>query len=123
MRNMVMMIISMILGLLTLAMAFSISQRANCATEVHSNLSSAGEQTLQQLERDDSGLTKEVLLAYFVQQLAVAMDAEADLKVDIACLDIQRGLLSARISQIFAYPNGKEGRVCHDRTVILEQVP
>lgn len=123
MRNMAMMVISMILGMLTLAMAFSISQRANCATEVHSNLSTAGEQTLRQLTKENGALTEEELLAYFVQQLVVSMDAEADLKVDIAGLDIQKGLLSTRISQIFAYPNGKEGRVCHDRTVILEQAP
>ena len=62
MRNMVMMIISMILGLLTLAMAFSISQRANCATEVHSNLSSAGEQTLQQyLFRKPAVISRQLL--------------------------------------------------------------
>lgn len=124
MRNFIMIMISMILGLLTLGMTFSISGRANRSAELHSNLSSADEQTLQLLlEGDGRIISREELLAYFVQQLVIEEDAESDLKVEIAYLDIQKGLLSTRVGQIFEYPNGKEGSVYYDRTTILEQVP
>lgn len=123
MKNVVMIIVSLLLGLLTLGMTFSISGRMNRSVEVHGNLSSAAELTMKQILGEAQEASREEVLAYLVQQLVLDEDAESDLDVQIAYLDIKKGLLSTRVGQKFAYPDGKESSVYHERTMILEQNP
>ena len=122
-KNIVMIMVSVTLGVLTMGMIFAVSGRMNRSVEVKSNLSSAAEQTVDGLIREDGSIPygNEEMLADFIGQIVMANDTVSDLVVEVGALDAKKGLLSVRVVEQFVYPNGKRGSTESSRTVIWDK--
>lgn len=123
MKSLIMMMVSVMLGTLTLAMIFAISGRMDRSVEVKSNLSSAAEQTVSGLmEGEGNGsLSREQMLADFIGQLIIANDTVSDMIVEVGNIDEKKGLLSVRVIEEFDYANAKRGSTESSRTVIWDK--
>ena len=110
-----------VLGILTIVIVMSLAIRENRISELQL-LSSAVEETVENimLHTDYEIADKDEFVADLVQNLSVAMDTDSKLIVDIMGEDIQKGILSVRVTEKFSYPNGKEGSVSYDRTVLFD---
>ncbi len=124
MKNMIMMITGIALGVLTLLIVMTITARMNYASELESQLSSVLEETLWNLtaEKEYTVSNTEEFLADVVENLAAALDAETGLSVRIQKADMEKGLLSVKVIRSFRYPGGAEGHVSCGRTVLLNRV-
>lgn len=61
-------------------------------------------------------------LADFTQNLLVQLSNESEVLIEVAKLDYEKGLMSLRVTQVFQYPNKKEGKVSCETTAVFEQV-
>ena len=110
MKNMIMMIISLVIGVLTLMIIMTTEGRSSHSMELHNNLPSVMEETNE-------------LLADTLEHLIFTLDAPCDLRVDVLSCDKELGILSLRTTAAFLHPNGNPGQVSCERTVILDTVP
>ena len=125
MKNIVMIIISAILGALTLLMVMSIEGRNSRNMELKMNFSSAAEKTVEILMSDPKYSMENVdqFVADFTQSMAAAFDSNAAVVVEVMNADREKGLLSLKITGEFTHPNGRKGTVQDERTVIFRQNP
>ena len=94
-------------------------------------LSSAVEETLQNVcvSKAYALDNRQELEADFCQTLLEklqtgsegAKDPNLSVKVEIAAADLEKGLLSVRVTETFTYPNGSVGTVTGSSTAILER--
>lgn len=122
MRNVVMMAVSAILGVLSLIIVMSLAGRSNRSMELKSNLSSAVEETVEKMMQNQSYNIEDVnqFIGDMVENLAVVLDSDSELEVNVLQADKEKGILTVRVTEKFKHPNGKEGSVQTDKTVILD---
>ena len=106
----------------------AVSGRMNRSMELKSNLSSAAEETAANLLTKKYDVTdKNQLEADFLETLAYAIDSDSDIRLKVNAADTAKQLLSVSVKEEFKHPNGKDGSVSYDRTVIVnklkEEVP
>lgn len=121
MRNVVMMAVSAILGVLSLIIVMSLAGRSNRSMELKSNLSSAVEETVEKMMQNQSYNIEDVnqFIADMVENLAVVLDSDSALRVSILQIDREKGILCTKVTEEFKHPNGKTGKVQTEKTVIL----
>mgnify|MGYP002674779220 CR=1 FL=1 len=122
MRNVVMMAVSAILGVLSLIIVMSISGRSVRNMELKSNLSSLVEETVEEMIHSDKyGMDNvNLFIGDFIENLALVIDSDSELEVSVLQADKEKGILTVSVTEKFKYPNGKEGSVQTDKTVILD---
>ncbi|MDD6057032.1 MAG: hypothetical protein PUB98_02035 [Clostridiales bacterium] len=119
MKNAIMMLFSISLGIFSLAIAMTVLGRMNRSVELQSNLSNIVENTLGQMRKEEEGLKSEKAAAAFcIAELAGAMETKSELAVDILKTDVEKGVFSVCAIENFENPNGSEGRVKWERTAI-----
>ena len=96
--------------------------------ELKSNLPSAAEETAENLLTKKYDVAdKNQLEADFLETLAYAIDSDSDIRLKVNAADTAKQLLSVSVKEEFKHPNGKDGSVSYDRTVIVnklkEEVP
>ena len=125
MKNILLTLLSAVIGVLTLMIVMTLDGRIHRSMELHSNFPSIIEETLYHLTsaRNYTILDTEELLADITEQLAVTLDASTDLTLDVFACDEEKGLLSICATASFLHPNGKTGTVTCERTVILDKIP
>ena len=125
MKNIVLMITSVIIGILTLMIVMTIEGRSHHSMELKNNLSSVMEETLYNMavSKNYSIQDANELIADLTEHLIIVLDAPCDLTLDVLACDKEKGLLSIRATSSFLHPNEKSGTVSCERTVILDQVP
>ena len=123
MKNIATMISSIILGAITLLIVMTVQGRMNRSTELESNLSSIIEETVEIMTVDKKYDIEhaEEFLADFQENLAAAMYNDANIKVKVRNMDMEKGLLSICAIGEYTHPNGKKGTVACERTVILDK--
>ena len=122
MKNIVTIISCTLIGAITLAIVMSVSGRMNRSMEVKSNLPSAVEETVENLSLKKYSIADiEEYLADFTATLSDFIDTDSELTVSVAGADIERGILSVKVTETFVHPNGRTGTVSCERTVLLEQ--
>lgn len=123
MKNIVMIIISAIIGAVTLAIIFSVSGRMNRSMELQGSLSSVVEETLENMKISENQRYQikdyEEFLSDLVGNLAGVTDTDLEITVKVLKAEIEKGLLSVRVCGKFLYPNGMEGILSYDRIVLL----
>ena len=121
MRNVVMMAVSAILGVLSLMIVMSLSGRSDRSMELKSNLSSVVEETVEKMLQNKSYGMEDVnqFIGDMVENLSVVLDNDSELRVSILQIDREKGILCARVTEEFKHPNGKRGKVQTEKTVIL----
>ena len=124
MKSAMKIIVGAFLGILTLMMILTTNGRMNRSMEIKSNLSSAIEGALEELKLEKSYNidNADQFLADFTESMSMAIDSDAEIKTEIMNVDKERGLLSIRVTETFTHPNGNEGTVSEERTVILNRV-
>ena len=125
MKNMIMMIISMVIGVLTLMIIMTTEGRSSHSMELHNNLPSVMEEAMNNMaiSKDYTIEDTNALLADTLEHLILTLDAPCDLRVDVLSCDKEHGILSLRATAAFLHPNGNPGQVSCERTVILDTVP
>ena len=125
MKNVIVMMISAILGVLTLMVVMTMNGRTNRSMELQSSLPSVVESTLENMavSKKYAINDRNEFLADMVEALTVSLDAASDIKVDVLECDMEKGLLSVRVTAEYLHPNGKTGTVTCERTAILEKMP
>ena len=113
MKNVIVMMISAILGVLTLMVVMTMNGRTNRSMELQSSLPSIVESTLENMavSKKYTINDRNEFLADMVESLAVSLDAASDIKVDVLGCDMEKGLLSVRVTAEYLHPNGKTGTV------------
>ena len=122
MKNVVLILNGMVLLLLSLIMIMAIYERMNHSMELQSNLSSVMEEQINELmlNEDYSITNKQAFLEDFIGNLVLALDGKYDLTVDVLQVDMEKGILSVKVTADFFYLNGKCGKAVCERTVIFE---
>ena len=91
--------------------------------ELKSNLPSVAEETAENLLTKKYNVTdKNQLEADFLETLAYAIDSDSDIRLKINAADTEKQLLSVSVKEEFKHPNGKDGTVSYDRTVIVNKL-
>ena len=84
MKNIVLVITSAIIGVLTLAIVMTVGGREVRSMDINSNLPAAVEQTVANLaERKYTIADRNEYLADFMEDLAAGLDTDSDIKVEI----------------------------------------
>lgn len=123
MKNAVMILVSGILGVLTLAVVMTIGGSMNRRAEVQGNLSSAMEMTVAQMtEKVNTSYADKAAVAQSIACMAAAMDTDSDVTVQVYQADMQKGVLSMKFTENFRHPNTKTGVAEWERTVICNKV-
>lgn len=119
MRNMTMIFIHVILGLMAVAIVMTISGRMNRSAEVQSKLSAAVEHAVEQTDDNAEAVkSSEEAVAACIGELALMSDTDAELTVDIMEADADKGVIAIQIQERFRHPNGKPGKIQWSRTAI-----
>lgn len=122
MKNAVMMIVSALLGVLTLAIAMTVGGRMHRSMEIKGSLPSAVEETVEKLADKKYTIdNRNEYLADFTESLGAALDSDSGIRVEVTGTDKEKGLLSIRVTEEFKHPNGKPGTTECERTVILNK--
>jgi hypothetical protein len=123
MKHIAMMMVSILLGLLTLLILISINGRSVRKMELQNSLSSVVEETLYTMaeEQEDAIDGQNAFLAALMGKLSVTLDSESEITVEVLKADVEKGILNIRVTEKFEYPNGKKGTVSCERIVILNK--
>ena len=121
MKNIVLVITSAIIGVLTLAIVMTVGGREVRSMDINSNLPAAVEQTVANLaERKYTIADRNEYLADFMEDLAAGLDTDSDIKVEITNVDLERKMMGVKVTETFDHPNGRQGSVTCERIVILD---
>lgn len=123
MKNMMLIMMSTLLGAMMLLLVMIIYGRIDRSMELNSNLPSAVEETVENLIHNRKYViqNEEEFVADFVESFIYTLDAKSDILLDIWQCDVEKGILSVKVSAKYQHPNGRNGRVTCERTVILEE--
>lgn len=124
MRNIGLVMMNVLLGIITLMVIMTVCGRMNRSMELQNGLSSIVEETVENmmLKKKYSGNNVNEMLADLVCELSVLLETDSDLCVDILQYDKEKGILDVRVTASFAHPNGKRGVVSCERNVIFDKL-
>ena len=123
MKNIVTIISCALIGVITLAIVMSVSGRMNRSMEVKSNLSSAVEETVENLAVKKYAVSDmEEYLADFSESLMDFIDTDSEITVQVAAADMEKGILAVKVTETFMHPNGRTGEVFCERVVIFNKL-
>lgn len=111
-----------LISILTIIIIISLSGRAARETELETNLSNVVEATVVNTCTSKNYRIEnyQEFVADFVQNLLIQMESNTDVDVQVMQADIEKSILSIKVISKYKHPNGKEGSVSCDKTVILE---
>lgn len=124
MKNVAVIVVSTLIWTVGLLIAVSVSGRMNRSMELKSGLPSIVEETVANMtskKRYSIGNTNE-FLADLTTDLSVQLDTNSAILVEVAGKDVEKGLLSVRVTEEFKHPNGKPGTVTDERLVLFNRL-
>ena len=124
MKNIAAMFGVFFLGILVVACVMTSSGRSNREMELADNLPAAVEETVSELmEEKNYDITSEnEMIADMVEDLSRKLDSNSDITVNIENIDEAKGLMSIKVVASYQHPNGKEGSVSCERTVVCNKL-
>ena len=124
MKNIAAMFGVFFLGILVVACVMTSAGRSNREMELDDNLPSVVEETLAEvMEGKSYDITSEnEMIADMVEDLSGKLDSDCDITVNIENIDKEKGLMSVNVVVEYHHPNGKEGKVTCERTVVFNKV-
>ena len=94
---------------------YSISVRKN---ELENCTSQVVEQTIKAYYH--SGKTNEEAKEALRQELMLRLGSASELSVEVKACDMEKGILSVRVSEVFTLPSGQKKEVACEKTMIVE---
>lgn len=124
MRTIAKLIVNLILGAVILLIVMSVSGRTERSMELKDNLSSAVEETVEMLTANPKYTLEntDVFLADLAASVADSITSDSNIKVDVENIDMEKNLLSIKVTAEFIHPNGKTGTVSCEKTAIVNKV-
>lgn len=124
MKNAVLLISLAITTMLTLTILNTIYGRMDRAMELESNLSSVVEETLEDmvLESAYSNEDMDSFVGRFAQRLLLVMDTVSDVTIDVLQCNMEKGILSVRVTLSYMHPNEGVGKIVCEKHVILNRL-
>lgn len=112
------------LGVITIVSVMASGGRSNREMELADNLPAAVEETVSDLmEEKNYDITSEnEMIADMVEDLSRKLDSNSDITVNIENIDVAKGLMSIKVVASYQHPNGKEGSVSCERTVVFNKL-
>lgn len=112
------------LGVITIVSVMASGGRSNREMELADNLPAAVEETVSDLmEGKNYDITSEnEMIADMVEDLSRKLDSNSDITVNIENIDVAKGLMSIKVVASYQHPNGKEGSVSCERTVVFNKL-
>lgn len=112
------------LGVITIVSVMASGGRSNREMELADNLPAAVEETVSELmEEKNYDITSEnEMIADMVEDLSRKLDSNSDITVNIENIDVAKGLMSIKVVASYQHPNGKEGSVSCERTVVFNKL-
>lgn len=112
------------LGVITIVSVMVSGGRSNREMELADNLPAAVEETVSELmEEKNYDITSEnEMIADMVEDLSRKLDSNSDITVNIENIDVAKGLMSIKVVASYQHPNGKEGSVSCERTVVFNKL-
>ena len=112
------------LGVITIVSVMASGGRSNREMELADNLPAAVEETVSDLmEEKNYDITSEnEMIADMVEDLSRKLDSNSDITVNIENIDDAKGLMSIKVVASYQHPNGKEGSVSCERTVVFNKL-
>ena len=125
MKNIILIFTYIAIGALTLGILVSALGRESRNVELQSNLSNAVEESLANAmeEKNYTVTDQNEFLADVAENIAEMLDTNSTVDVKVMKSDLNKGLLSIRVTQSFGYVNGRTGTVSCDRTVLFDKKP
>lgn len=123
MKQLVYGIVSSVILVQVVVILIALGGRNVRTTELESNLSNVVEATVTNTctSKNYTINNYKEFVADFVQNLLVQIESNSTINVDVIKANREKGLLSVRVTMEYKHPNGKEGKITCDKTVILEQ--
>lgn len=124
MKNIAAMFGVFFLGILVVACVMTSAGRSNREMELDDNLPSVVEETLAEvMEGKSYDITSEnEMIADLVEDLSGKLDSDCDITVNVGNIDKEKGLMSVNVVAEYQHPDGKEGRITCERTVVFNKV-
>ena len=112
------------LGVITIVSVMASGGRSNREMELADNLPAAVEETVSDLmEEKNYDITSEnEMIADMVEDLSRKLDSNSDITVNIENIDVAKGLMSIKVVASYQHPNGREGSVSCERTVVFNKL-
>ena len=112
------------LGVITIVSVMASGGRSNREMELADNLPAVVEETVSELmEEKNYDITSEnEMIADMVEDLSRKLDSNSDITVNIENIDVAKGLMSIKVVASYQHPNGKEGSVSCERTVVFNKL-
>ena len=112
------------LGVITIVSVMASGGRSNREMELADYLPAAVEETVSDLmEEKNYDITSEnEMIADMVEDLSRKLDSNSDITVNIENIDVAKGLMSIKVVASYQHPNGKEGSVSCERTVVFNKL-
>lgn len=118
MKNIVLGFVGCLLVLCTVLSCLSIYSISVRKNEIENCTAQVVEQTLKCYYQ--SGKSYQEVSEAFMQELMTRLGSSSQLMVEFRSCDMEQGLLSVRVAEIFTLPGGKEKEVACEKTMIVE---
>lgn len=110
-----------LIGAVVLLILMTVTGRMNRSMEVRSDISGVTENTVENgiISQTYSIHNEQEYISDFIENLSYLLDTNSDIVVNIEKTDMQKGLLSVKVTEEFEHPNGKIGTVSEERISIF----
>lgn len=118
MRNVILAILGIMITLYTFSLVFSVFSLQTRKNDLENHVARVVEGFLESTYKTgDEAVVKQMLIA----ELSRNIDGSGTLTVDVQALDLQKGIISVKVSETFRQFNGKERTIVCEKTAIMEQ--
>ena len=122
MKNVSLLIVTVMIGVITMAIVMTAGGYMNRRVELQSSLSAAMEQTVGQTAGEVPDIVEEWgMIAESIEVMAVNADTDGAWEVFVYGVDAGKGMLAMKVQERFFHPNGMETSTAWERTVINDR--
>lgn len=124
MKNIVLLVTTIMVSILTFAIIMTNDGRMVRQAELDDTLSSAVEESIQNIMQSTNYEISEydAFIADLVETMVVPFNSDSDIVVKVMKVDMEKGMLSIRVEANYKHINGNDGKVSCDKTVIFDKL-
>lgn len=125
MKQVVYGIVTAVMVFITVGIVMAVVGKTNRRADMDNALSISVEHAVETTmgEKTYTIADNKEFIADFTENLLLQISNDADMEIQVAGVDYEKGLLSVKVIEHFTHPNGNEGKNECETTVVFEQVP
>lgn len=118
MRNVILAFIGILITLYTFSLVFSVFSLQTRKNDLENHVARVVEDFLESAYQNGS---EQVVTQRLINELSQNVDDSGQLEVEVQALDLQKGIISVKVSETFRQFNGKERTIVCEKTAIMER--